>query len=333
MPEQNIVELLKKVRRVQIVANRTVNDLMAGQYKSVFRGRGMEFDEVREYQPGDDIRTIDWNVTARTGVPHIKRFCEERELTVLLLVDVSASGVFGSGRQSKLDLAVEVAACLMVSALKNNDKVGLLTFGRDVVDYFPPRKGKTNVLRLIRQLIAAEPARGETRLDAALDYLNRVQKRRAVVFLLSDFLTPGAGQAVGQVGNPIVGQVGNLSYKKLAGVGQVGNLSYNGTYQHALAVAARRHDLIAVAVSDPREHNFPDVDFLTLQDAETGAQVEVDARHPRVRALFQQRADVRAGKLADSFKRIGVDQLVLQTDADYSRDFRRFFHMRERRFR
>ena len=196
MPEQTVIDILKKVRRIQIVANRTVNDLMAGQYKSVFRGRGMEFDEVREYQPGDDIRTIDWNVTARTGTPFIKRFCEERELTVLLLVDVSASGVFGSGSQSKLELAVEMAALLMFSALKNNDKVGLLTFCDRVLDYFPPRKGKANVLQLIRQLVSAEPVPRETKLASALEYLNRVQKRRAVVFLLSDFLAPPARHAM-----------------------------------------------------------------------------------------------------------------------------------------
>ena len=169
MPEPNISEILKKVRRIQIVANRTVNDLMAGQYKSVFRGRGMEFDEVREYQPGDDIRTIDWNVTARTGTPFIKRFCEERELTVLLLVDVSASGVFGSGTQSKMDLTVEVAATLMFSALKNNDKVGLITFCDKVIDYFPPRKDKSNLLKLIRHLIAARPVPRKLNLAAALD--------------------------------------------------------------------------------------------------------------------------------------------------------------------
>src|SRR3990172_583683 len=157
MAEQSVAEILKRVQRIQIVANRTVNDLFAGQYKSVFRGRGMEFDEVRPYQPGDDVRTIDWNVTARTGMPFIKRFCEERELTVLFLVDTSASGVFGSAGRSKLEVAVEVAALLMFSALKNNDKVGLVTFCDRVLDFYPPRKGKANVLRLIRQLIAAEP--------------------------------------------------------------------------------------------------------------------------------------------------------------------------------
>jgi len=277
------------------VANRTVNDLLAGQYKSVFRGRGMEFDEVREYQPGDDIRTIDWNVTARTGTPFIKRFCEERELTVLLLVDVSASGVFGSAARSKLDLATEMAALLMFSALKNNDKVGLLTFCDTVIDYFPPRKGKVNVLRLIRQLVAAEPVARETNLAVALDYLNRVQKRRAVVFMISDFLAPAA--------------------------------------RHAMAVANRRHDLVAVTVSDPREQALPDVGFLTLRDAETGEIVEVDTRHPRVRSLFQNRAADRADELSDQLKKTGVDQLAICTDEDYQKSLRRFFRMREKRFR
>jgi uncharacterized protein (DUF58 family) len=295
MSEQSVIDILKKVQRIQIVANRSVDDLMSGQYKSVFRGRGMEFDEVREYQPGDDVRSIDWNVTARTGVPFIKRFCEERELTVMLLVDVSASGAFGSGSQSKLDLVVEVAAMLMFSALKNNDKVGLLTFCDTVLNYYPPRKGKSNVLKLIRELVSAQPVPRETSLEAALDYLNRVQKRRAVVFLMSDFLAPAA--------------------------------------RRSLAVANRRHDLVAVTVSDPREQTLPDVGFITFEDAETGEIVEVDARHPQVRELFHVQAAKREQELAESFEKCRVDQLVLTTDADYQKSFRRFFHMRERRFR
>jgi uncharacterized protein (DUF58 family) len=293
--EQNISEILKKVQRIQIVANRTVNDLMAGQYKSVFRGRGMEFDEVREYQPGDDVRTIDWNVTARTGTPFIKRFCEERELTVLLLVDISASGVFGSGSQSKMDLTVEVAAMLMFSALKNNDKVGLITFCDKVIDYFPPRKGKSNLLKLIRHLISAEPAPRETNLAASLDYLNRVQKRRSVVFLMSDFLAPSA--------------------------------------RHTMTVANRRHDLIAVTVSDPREQSLLDVGFITLRDAETGEIVELDTRHEQVRSMFKSNSSRRTEGLEDALRKAGVDQLAIQTDEDYQKSFRRFFHMRERRFR
>jgi uncharacterized protein (DUF58 family) len=295
MPEQNVIDILKKVQRIQIVANRTVNDLMAGQYKSVFRGRGMEFDEVREYQPGDDIRTIDWNVTARTGTPFIKRFCEERELTVLMLVDVSASGIFGSGGQSKMDLMVEVAAMLMFSALKNNDKVGLITFCDKVIDYFPPRKGKANVLKLIRQLVSAVPVPRDTNLATALDYLNRVQKRRGVVFLMSDFLAPSA--------------------------------------RHSMTVANKRHDLIAVTVTDPREQALPDVGFITLKDAETGETVELDTRHPEVRAMFESGSSKWADALTETLKKAGVDQLPIKTDEDYQKSFRRFFHMRERRIR
>ncbi len=295
MSEPRIADILEKVRRISIIANRMVNDLFAGQYHSVFRGRGMEFDEVREYQPGDDIRTIDWNVTARTGVPFIKRFKEERELTVVFLADVSASGAFGSGDRSKLETVVEAAAVLMFSALKNNDKVGLVLFCDRPLEYFPPRKGTANVLHLVRELLAAQPVPRETRLDRALDFLNQVQKRRAVVFLLSDFIGPDAARA--------------------------------------LAVANQRHDLIACTVADPRELALPDVGFLALRDAETGERIEVDTRHPRVRALFEKRAAERGQALARTLRRAGVDRLELGTREDYVKSLRRFFVMRERRFR
>lgn len=295
MPELSVADILKRVRRIQIVANRAVNDLFAGQYKSVFRGRGMVFDEVREYQPGDDIRTIDWNVTARTGSCFIKRFCEERELTVLFLVDVSASGVFGSTQRSKLDLVVEIAALLMFSALKNNDKVGLLTFCDEVLDFYPPRKGKSHVLHLIRELVGQRPVARETRLQAALDFLNHVQKRRAVVFLISDFISPSA--------------------------------------RRALAVTKGRHDVTAISVADPRETALPDVGFIALRDAETGEVVEVDTRHPAVRALFQSRAAERRETFQSELKRVGVGELAIDTQGDYVADLRRFFRMREKRFR
>lgn len=295
MPDQAVAEILKKVRRIQIVANRAVNDLFAGQYKSVFRGRGIEFEEVREYQPGDDIRTIDWNVTARTGGCFVKHYCEERELTVLFLVDVSASGAFGSMHRSKLELVVEVAAMLMFSALKNNDKVGLIKFCDDVLGYYPPRKGKSHVLRLIRELVGAQPVARETRLENALDFLNRVQKRRAVVFVLSDFLAPSA--------------------------------------RRTLAVTRRRHDLTAITVSDPREQALPDVGFLSLMDAETGEVIEVDTRHPAVRALFQTRTAAQRESLQQELRRVGVDELPIDTEGDYLASLRRFFAQRERRFR
>ncbi|MEA1950534.1 MAG: DUF58 domain-containing protein [Planctomycetota bacterium] len=295
MAEQAVAEILKKVQRIQIVANRAVDDLFAGQYKSVFRGRGMEFDEVREYQPGDDVRTIDWNVTARAGTPYIKRFCEERELTVMFMVDVSASGAFGSGKRSKLDLVVEVAALLMFSAMKNNDKVGLVTFCDDVIEYLPPRKGKANTLHLLRQLVAVEPVARRTNLESALEFVGRVQKRRAVVFLISDFIAPQA--------------------------------------RHAMAVCGRRHDLIAVNITDPREEALPDVGFINLVDAETGEIVELDTRHPQVREIFQRQAVERAESLSQQLKRSAVDELPIGTADDYVGDLRRFFNMREKRFR
>ena len=293
MPE--VADIIRKVQRIQIVANRSVNDLLAGQYRSVFRGRGMEFDEVREYQPGDEIRTIDWNVTARAGTPFIKRYSEERELTVLFLVDISASGTFGSGQQSKLDLMVEMSSLLMFSALKNNDKVGLILFADEVKAFFPPRKGKSNVLRLIREMVAAEPVAAETHLDAALEFLNRIQKRRSVVFLLSDFQTEASRQA--------------------------------------LAVSNGRHDLVAITVTDPRERELPDVGFITLQDAETGEIIEVDTRHPRVRELFRQQASQQAEQLSSGLRRAGVDQLPVSTTEPYTNSLRRFFESREKRFR
>jgi len=293
--EQSVAEILKKVQRIQIVANRMVNDLFAGQYQSVFRGRGMEFDEVREYQPGDDVRNIDWNVTARSGTPYIKRFSEERELTINFLVDVSASGAFGSVDRSKLELVIEVAAMLMFSALKSNDKVGLLFFCDEVIRYFPPVKGKANVLRFIRELLAAKPVPRETDLEAALQYLNRVQKKRAVVFLISDFIGAAASRT--------------------------------------MAVANRRHDLIVLTVSDPRERKLPDVGFITLKDAETGEIVEVDTRHPRIRSLFESRSASESETLSAEFKRIGVDELGIDTGEDYLKSLRRFFTMRAKRLR
>ena len=295
MSDQTVADILKRVRRIQIVASRSVNDLLAGQYKSVFRGRGMEFDEVREYQPGDDIRTIDWNVTARAGTPFIKRFSEERELTVMFLVDVSASGAFGSRQRSKLELVVEITALLMFSALRNNDKVGLLLFCDDVLEYFPPRKGRSNVLRLIREIISVKPVPRETNLDTALEYLARVQKRRAVVFVVSDFLAEVS--------------------------------------RRTLAVANGRHDLVAITVSDPREHELPDIGFVSFQDAETGDIVEVDTRHPEVRAIFARHAAQQADQLRERLKMAGLDQLPVNTAESYTTSLRRFFKQRERRFR
>jgi uncharacterized protein (DUF58 family) len=252
----------------------------------------MEFDAVREYVPGDEIRSIDWNVTARSGVPYVKTFCEERELTVLLAVDISASGAFGSQRLTKLETAIEVAAVLMFTSLKNNDKVGLLFFADDVVRYIPPRKGRGNVLRLIRELLATEPIRAQTDITKALEYLSKVQRRRCVVFLMSDFLGPDCSKA--------------------------------------LAVANQRHDCVAVTLQDPREAELPDVGFLTLRDAETDELLELDTHHPQVRALFAAAARERENTLTSWFRRASVDRLQIRTDQPCAQSLQRFFRMRER---
>ena len=290
---QDVADIIKKVRRIQIVANRMVDDLFAGEYHSAFRGRGMEFDEVREYQPGDEVRTIDWNVTARAGHPFVKRHKEERELTVIFLVDVSASGAFGSIERSKLELILEVAALLMFSALKNNDKVGLGLFCDEVLRYLPPRKGKSNVLRFIRELVAARPVARETRIGEALAYLNRVQKRRAVVFLLSDFL--------------------------------------GSDWSRELAVASRRHDVTAITVADPRECELDPAGFVVLRDAETGELVELDTGSRKVREHFAELARTRAAAVTRELRRARVDELAIRNGKDYTAEMHRFFRMRERR--
>ena len=291
MAARELDEVLKEVRRIQIVARRQVNDLLAGEYLSAFKGRGMEFDTVREYVPGDEIRSIDWNVTARSDGPYVKTFCEERELTILLAVDISASGAFGSQKISKMETAVEVAAVLMFTSLKNNDKVGLLFFADDVVKYIPPRKGRGNVLRLIREMLATEPVKSETNIAKALEYIGRVQRRRAVVFLLSDFIGPDCSRA--------------------------------------LAVANQRHDCIAVTLEDPRERELPSVGFLTLRDAETDELIELDTRSSRVRALFAKAANDRQVKLKELLRKANVDRLEIRTDQSYATSLQRFFRMRE----
>ncbi|MDR2757256.1 MAG: DUF58 domain-containing protein [Planctomycetaceae bacterium] len=336
-------ELLKKVRRIEIVANRAVNDFFAGQYKSVFRGRGMEFSEVREYQPGDDIRAIDWNVTARAGKPFIKHFVEERELTILFLVDVSASGIFGSIR-SKLDTAIEIAATLMFSALRNNDKVGLITFAEQVIDYYRPRKGRANVLHLIRELLAVEPSAQQTNIKAVLDYVNRVQKRRAVVFLLSDFLVPELTGAMKQsfrdevdwrnpdkVGDFLAGSSRlekNILFHSFQASRQV---SLAGEQERSLSMCVRKHDLIALTFSDPREREFPNVGLLTLRDAETGELLEVDTANPDIRRILMQQLWSGQSRITEILKRCRVDQLKIETGTDFMPDFRRFFHTREKK--
>jgi len=286
-------EQLRAVRKIQIRTSHLVSDLFAGQYQSVFKGRGMEFAEVRLYQPGDDVRTIDWNVTARTGVPHVKRFMEERELTVMLLVDASASTRFGSVRQLKSTLAAELAAVLAFSAITNNDKVGLVMFTDRVELALPPRKGTHHVLRVIREILSARPTGTGTDLPGALEHLERVTSRRCVTFVVSDFL--------------------------------------DRQWERALRIAARRHDVIAVVLDDPRERELPAVGLVELEEAETGERYVVDTGSATVRAAFAQTAAAARTERDRTLRAADVDAVEVRTDRPYADALLRFFRMRERR--
>lgn len=290
-------ELLKKVQRIQIKASHMVNDVLAGEYSSVFKGRGMEFDEVRLYVPGDEVRTIDWNVTARTGAPHVKRFVEERELTVLLIADLSPSGRFGTSTQMKVDVAAEICALLAFSAIKNNDKVGLILFTDKVEKFVPPKKGKKHVLRVIRELLQHDPVGRQTDIGSALEYLLRVQKRRAVVFLLSDFLV-------------------NLE-----------------DFEKPLKLANRRHDLVTLSISDPREVSLPSLGLLELEDAETGEVMLVDSKSVSVRTDYENVGREKKNQRQQLFKRVDVDQVEIDTDQPYLDAIVRYFKKREQRLR
>jgi uncharacterized protein (DUF58 family) len=286
-------EQLRAVRKIQIRTSHLVSDLFAGQYQSVFKGRGMEFAEVRLYQPGDDVRTIDWNVTARSGTPHVKRFAEERELTVMLVVDASGSTLFGSRRQTKQALAAELSALLAFSAITNNDKVGLVMFTDRIELALPPRKGNRHVLRVIREILSLRPQGRGTDIPAALEHLGRVTKRRCVLFLVSDFLTPG--------------------------------------WRRALRIASRRHDVVAVVLEDPREAELPAVGLVELEEAETGERWVVDTRDWRVRDAFAREAAKARAERDRELRATDVDAIVVGTDRPYAEALRRFFRMRERR--
>lgn len=301
MEKQITREILKKVRQVEVRTSRLVNDTLAGNYQSVFKGRGMNFDEVREYVPGDEIRTIDWNVTARTGIPHIKKFTEERELTIMLLIDISGSGDFGSAASSKREIMAEIGSVLAFSAVRNNDKVGLILFSDFVELFIPPKKGRSHILRLIREILFFQPQGRKTDLTVPLDFVNEVARRKCVTFLISDFCLPG-------------------DFEKALTV-----------LQPKLQVSNRRHDLIAMIVSDPREHTLPDVGWITIEDAENGAQVELDTSDPAVRRGYAELAADRKKVLHKTIRSAGVDLLDLSTDQSYVPPLLNFFGNRRRR--
>ena len=286
-------ELIRRVRRIEIRTRRLVEESLAGAYHSSFKGRGMEFAEVREYVPGDDVRTIDWNVSARMGHPFVKKFTEERELTVVLLVDASASGRFGTEPSTKLQMAAEISALLTFSALRNNDRVGLLLFTDEIELFLPPRKGREHGLRVLREVLAFEAKGRGTRINTALEFLQRVVTKRAVVFLVSDFFDTG--------------------------------------YERTLRVAARKHDMVAISVEDPRESQLPAVGLVAVVDPETGQPGVIDASSARVRRRYAELAAEARQRKKDVLRRSGVDLLELSTGEPYEPPFVHFFRERARR--
>jgi uncharacterized protein (DUF58 family) len=291
--QDKTAEILKKIRTLEIKTKGLVETVFAGDYHSVFKGRGMNFEDVREYQPGDEIRAIDWNVTARLGNAFVKKFTEERELTVMLIVDVSASGNFGSAAQSKRELAAEVACLLAFSAIRNNDKVGLILFTDRVELFIPPKKGRSHTLRLIREILFFEPAGRGTDAALVLDYLNKIVTRRAVVFFISDFQAPD--------------------------------------FTHALAVSGRRHDFVAIQIQDEREQVLPNVGIITLEDAETGEQIEINTADRSTRSRFSDLAEQKTQELSRTLRRNNIDAITLRTSEDYLPALRSFFKHRVRR--
>ena len=287
-------ELLKKVRQLEIRTRGLVNEVFSGEYHAVFKGRGMDFSEVREYQVGDDIRTIDWNVTARFNHPFIKIFEEERELTVMLLVDMSGSQFFGSQAAMKRDIAVELSAILAFSAMKNNDKVGAILFTDRIEKFIPPRKGRSHALRIVREMLSFEPKRRTTSIKSAVEYLNHVLKKRSIVFLISDFMDKG--------------------------------------YERALRIAGKRHDLIGITLMDPREQELPEIGLVTLHDAETGEQRWIDTSSPRFRSDHRAFQSMMHQNRKQLFIRSKLDSIEIPLDRPYMRPLIDFFRLRERRW-
>ena len=293
----DIKELMAKVGRIRLLTNRLIDDELSGNYHSTFKGQGVEFDEVRPYEIGDDVRSIDWNVTARTGVPFIKRYSEERELTILFLVDVSGSLSYGSKGRTKAELAAEVTALLALTAIRNQDKVGLVLFSDRILKYIPPRKGRDSVMRLAREVLAAgDGAQGGTDIVEALKFLNSIRKRRAVVFLVSDFIIP--------------------------------SVSARDEFEKLVRATARRHDMISVSVSDPAEGEMPDVGVVELEDPETGEITIVDTSSASVRKAFAASAAAEKAEFERFFARSALDAVSLSTDRPYIDEVRALFRRR-----
>ena len=286
-------EVLKKIRRIEITTSRLVTDFLAGQYESVFKGRGMEFDEVREYQPGDEIRAIDWNVTARMGSPFVKKYVEERQLTVMILLDASSSSSFGTTKRFKKELAAEVSAVLAFAAIQNNDRVGLIIFTDRIEKFVPPRKGLHHVLRVVREALYFNPKGKGTDIAAALRYLDNVTTRRAVTFVISDF--------------------------------------FSKDFKKPLSIANKKHDVVAITITDPREGKLPNAGIVELVDAETGTPYIIDTASGKVRERYAKKAGQMRDERTKLFGSVGVDHIDISTDKSYLEEFIKFFRMRKHR--
>jgi len=309
-------EILKKIRQIELRTNRLVTETLGGQYHSVFKGQGMNFEEVREYQPGDEVRSIDWNVTARMNHPFVKKFVEERELTLMLVVDVSGSGLFGSGAQSKRELAAEIASVLAFSAIRNNDKVGVILFSEEVEKYIPPKKGRRHVLRVIREILFHEPKKRGTNINEALEFLNRVTAHRAIAVVVSDF----------------IGQPTNETSSKKKAPAMLSESLIQSAFV-SLRSTNKRHDVIAIQVIDRYELELPALGRLIFKDAETGEVVEINTSDSRKRGAFAERQTKSQSDLLRTLRSANIDTIQLRTDQDYGPALSKFFETREKRRR
>ena len=303
-PDQEFTrEILRKVRQIEIKSNRLVSEVLSGSYQSAFKGQGIDFEEVREYQPGDEVRSIDWNVTAKMGLPFVKQYREERELTILLAIDISESGIFGCENRSKRERMAELGALLSFSAVRNGDKVGLLLFAEEVEKYLPPAKGQKHVLRILREILFFRNKTKKTNLNEGLRFINRVMRRRAVVFFLSDFIIPSDQSTEEEITE-------DLFYKEIS-------------------ATKRRHDLICAQVYDPHEMKLPPVGLATFEDAESGETITLDLSDPKFSEEFAHRSESQKINFSKKLKRRGIDFFRFSTNEDFDKTLKEFFHLRK----
>ncbi|MBN2018217.1 MAG: DUF58 domain-containing protein [Candidatus Cloacimonetes bacterium] len=288
-------EILQQIKRIEISTRSIVNDMFSGEYHSVFKGQGLEFSEVRAYQPGDNVKLIDWNVSARMGHPYIKKFEETRELTVMLMIDISRSGSFGTFHKLKREIAAEVGAILAFSAIKNNDKVGLLLFSDEIEKYISPQKGKNSVLRIVREILYYKPLHYKTGLKNALEYYYKMSKKRSIIFVISDF--------------------------------------FDTDYKKTLQIVSQKHDVVAIRILDPKEYDIPEVGFITFQDAETGKEVVINANDKRLRERYEEYIQKTINEFPQLLKKLKIDLIDIRTDTDYIEDIVKFFKERAKRNR